>query len=223
MPFFSLGQSSRLLVGIRLQGRKSHPAWRRDNCLFWLYTCRFWKHLAEDRRWSTVLYFLRLGWNSILWYSSCWSWRPSGYRVEENGCQNRETLPGQSPNGTWLRLRVGLVWSTALWFLFYWQKWRISQTIVRVISAILSILLGCLLFVAVPILVFQKVEGWTLLESAYFVVITLTTVGFGDYVAGKLHLDVCTFRPCPFWETDLTLHILRDGTSAKKSFKVLAE
>ncbi|XP_054482403.1 potassium channel subfamily K member 4 [Anoplopoma fimbria] len=64
------------------------------------------------------------------------------------------------------------------------RKWRVSPTIVRVISAVLSILLGCLLFVAVPILVFQKVEGWTLLESAYFVVITLTTVGFGDYVAG---------------------------------------
>ncbi|XP_069002979.1 potassium channel subfamily K member 4 [Embiotoca jacksoni] len=63
-------------------------------------------------------------------------------------------------------------------------KWRVSPTIVRVISAVLSILLGCLLFVAVPILVFQKVEQWTLLESAYFVVITLTTVGFGDYVAG---------------------------------------
>ncbi|TNM85126.1 hypothetical protein fugu_009304 [Takifugu bimaculatus] len=64
-------------------------------------------------------------------------------------------------------------------------KWRVSPTIVRVISALLSILLGCLLFVAVPILVFQKVEKWTLLESAYFVVITLTTVGFGDYVAGS--------------------------------------
>ncbi|XP_031166578.2 potassium channel subfamily K member 4 [Sander lucioperca] len=64
------------------------------------------------------------------------------------------------------------------------RKWRVSPTIVRVISAVLSILLGCLLFVAVPILVFQEVEGWTLLESAYFVVITLTTVGFGDYVAG---------------------------------------
>ncbi|KAF0038137.1 hypothetical protein F2P81_008621 [Scophthalmus maximus] len=63
-------------------------------------------------------------------------------------------------------------------------KWRVSPTIVRVISAVLSILLGCLLFVAVPILVFQEVEGWSLLESAYFVVITLTTVGFGDYVAG---------------------------------------
>ncbi|XP_026225615.1 potassium channel subfamily K member 4 isoform X2 [Anabas testudineus] len=63
-------------------------------------------------------------------------------------------------------------------------KWRVSPTIVRVISAVLSILLGCLLFVAVPILIFQEVEGWSLLESAYFVVITLTTVGFGDYVAG---------------------------------------
>ncbi|XP_047462142.1 potassium channel subfamily K member 4 [Mugil cephalus] len=63
-------------------------------------------------------------------------------------------------------------------------KWRVSPTIVRVISAVLSILLGCVLFVAVPILVFQRVEEWTFLESAYFVVITLTTVGFGDYVAG---------------------------------------
>lgn len=64
------------------------------------------------------------------------------------------------------------------------QKWRVSPTIVRVISAVLSILLGCLLFVALPIFVFQEVEKWSLLESAYFVVITLTTVGFGDYVAG---------------------------------------
>ncbi|XP_023650868.1 potassium channel subfamily K member 4-like [Paramormyrops kingsleyae] len=63
-------------------------------------------------------------------------------------------------------------------------KWRVSPTIVRVISAALSILLGCLLFIAVPILVFKEVEKWTLLEAAYFVVITLTTVGFGDYVAG---------------------------------------
>uniref|UniRef100_A0A3P8SL97 Potassium channel subfamily K member 4 n=1 Tax=Amphiprion percula TaxID=161767 RepID=A0A3P8SL97_AMPPE len=66
-------------------------------------------------------------------------------------------------------------------------KRQVSPTIVRVISAVLSILLGCLLFVAVPILVFKEVEKWSLLESAYFVVITLTTVGFGDYVAGSDH------------------------------------
>uniref|UniRef100_A0A3P8VRG2 Potassium channel subfamily K member 4 n=2 Tax=Cynoglossus semilaevis TaxID=244447 RepID=A0A3P8VRG2_CYNSE len=68
-------------------------------------------------------------------------------------------------------------------------KWRVSATIVRVISAVLSILLGCALFVALPIFVFQEVEQWSLLESAYFVVITLTTVGFGDYVAGDSGIE----------------------------------
>ncbi|XP_029468697.1 potassium channel subfamily K member 4 [Rhinatrema bivittatum] len=63
-------------------------------------------------------------------------------------------------------------------------KWRVSPTIVRVISAVLFILIGCLLFVLIPTIVFQKVEKWTLLEAIYFVVITLTTCGFGDYVAG---------------------------------------
>lgn len=54
----------------------------------------------------------------------------------------------------------------------------------RVISAVLSILIGCLIFLAVPTVVFQKVENWKFLEAFYFVVITLTTVGFGDYVPG---------------------------------------
>ncbi|KAM3825001.1 LOW QUALITY PROTEIN: potassium channel subfamily K member 4 [Vipera latastei] len=63
-------------------------------------------------------------------------------------------------------------------------KWQVSATIVRILSALLFILIGCLLFVSLPTLIFQHVEGWSFLESIYFVVITLTTVGFGDYVAG---------------------------------------
>ncbi|XP_035505650.1 potassium channel subfamily K member 4 isoform X1 [Scophthalmus maximus] len=61
-------------------------------------------------------------------------------------------------------------------------KRMVRPTTVRVISAVLSILIGCLIFLAVPTVVFQRVEDWSLLESLYFVVITLTTVGFGDYV-----------------------------------------
>lgn len=55
----------------------------------------------------------------------------------------------------------------------------------RLISAVLSILIGCLIFLAVPTFVFRRVESWSILEAFYFVVITLTTVGFGDYVPGR--------------------------------------
>ncbi|XP_030000541.1 potassium channel subfamily K member 4 isoform X2 [Sphaeramia orbicularis] len=64
------------------------------------------------------------------------------------------------------------------------MKRKVRPTTVRVSSAVLSILIGCLIFLAVPTVVFQKVERWSFLESLYFVVITLTTVGFGDYVPG---------------------------------------
>ncbi|CAG09771.1 unnamed protein product, partial [Tetraodon nigroviridis] len=63
-------------------------------------------------------------------------------------------------------------------------KRKVRPTTVRWISAVLSILIGCLIFLAVPTFVFQRVEDWSILEAFYFVVITLTTVGFGDYVPG---------------------------------------
>lgn len=52
-------------------------------------------------------------------------------------------------------------------------------------STILFILAGCIVFVAIPAFFFQYIEGWTTLDAFYFVVITLTTVGIGDYVAGN--------------------------------------
>lgn len=69
-------------------------------------------------------------------------------------------------------------------FLCVLQHWDISQTKIRVISTLLFVLFGCLLFVALPATIFKNIEGWSALESLYFVVITLTTIGFGDFVAG---------------------------------------
>ncbi|CAM4694597.1 unnamed protein product [Leuciscus chuanchicus] len=65
------------------------------------------------------------------------------------------------------------------------DKWNVSQTKIRVISTFLFILFGCLLFVTLPAVIFKHIEGWSALESIYFVVITLTTIGFGDFVAGE--------------------------------------
>ncbi|NXY86567.1 KCNKA protein, partial [Alcedo cyanopectus] len=64
-------------------------------------------------------------------------------------------------------------------------KKQVSQTKIRVISTILFILAGFIVFVTIPAVIFKHIEGWTALESIYFVVVTLTTVGFGDFVAGR--------------------------------------
>lgn len=53
----------------------------------------------------------------------------------------------------------------------------------------LFLLWGLLVHLVIPPFVFMSMEQWTYLEGFYFSFITLTTVGFGDYVAGRfLHL-----------------------------------
>lgn len=87
-------------------------------------------------------------------------------------------------------MRTGAVLLTMgfLFFPFPFQKWNVSQTKIRIISTIIFILFGCVLFVALPAVIFKHIEGWNTLDAIYFVVITLTTIGFGDYVAGKIFL-----------------------------------
>lgn len=68
-----------------------------------------------------------------------------------------------------------------------------APELVRTLSAVLFLLIGCLLFVLTPAIVFYCVEDWSELEAIYFVVVTLTTVGFGDYVAGEATFLVLSF------------------------------
>ncbi|XP_012737328.2 potassium channel subfamily K member 16-like [Fundulus heteroclitus] len=42
---------------------------------------------------------------------------------------------------------------------------------------------GTVLFFIVPMLVFQQHEGWTYSQAIYYCFITLSTIGFGDFVA----------------------------------------
>nr|XP_019954234.1 PREDICTED: potassium channel subfamily K member 2-like [Paralichthys olivaceus] len=77
--------------------------------------------------------------------------------------------------------------------------WDISQTKIRVISTLLFVLFGCLLFVALPAAIFKYIEGWSALESLYFVVITLTTIGFGDFVAGGSDIEYLDYYKPVVW------------------------
>jgi voltage-gated potassium channel Kch len=45
-----------------------------------------------------------------------------------------------------------------------------------------ALLLLCLLISALQAVVFRLIEGWPLIDSFYFAVVTMATVGYGDFV-----------------------------------------
>ncbi|XP_033836421.1 potassium channel subfamily K member 5-like [Periophthalmus magnuspinnatus] len=86
-----------------------------------------------------------------------------------------------------------LVWISQLGSFFGDRARRLSQVLIRrgvsvkkvqLTCTVCFLLWGLILHLLMPPLVFMSMEGWTYLEGLYFSFITLTTVGFGDYVAG---------------------------------------
>ncbi|XP_072250565.1 potassium channel subfamily K member 5-like [Leuresthes tenuis] len=86
-----------------------------------------------------------------------------------------------------------LVWISELGSFFGDRAKRLSQVLIRrgvsvkkvqFTCTVLFLLWGVLVHLVIPPFVFMSVEGWSYLEGIYFSFITLTTVGFGDYVAG---------------------------------------
>jgi len=56
---------------------------------------------------------------------------------------------------------------------------------VEVLAVGLFVASGSLLFLVIPPLLFSYVEGWSYGEGFYYAFITLSTIGFGDYVVGE--------------------------------------
>ncbi|KAM8734771.1 potassium channel subfamily K member 5-like [Acanthopagrus schlegelii] len=86
-----------------------------------------------------------------------------------------------------------LVWLSTLGSFFGDRAKRLSQVLIRkgvsvkkvqLICTVLFLLWGLLVHLLIPPVVFMALEDWTYLEGLYYSFITLTTVGFGDYVAG---------------------------------------
>lgn len=86
-----------------------------------------------------------------------------------------------------------LVWISRLGSFFGDRAKRLSGIMIRKGVSVkkiqftctaLFLLWGLFVHLVIPPFVFMSMEGWTYLEGIYFSFITLTTVGFGDYVAG---------------------------------------
>lgn len=63
---------------------------------------------------------------------------------------------------------------------------RLSHSqLLQILGLALFLTLGTLVILIFPPMVFSHVEGWSFGEGFYFAFITLSTIGFGDYVVGE--------------------------------------
>ncbi|XP_065449893.1 potassium channel subfamily K member 16-like isoform X3 [Chrysemys picta bellii] len=60
-----------------------------------------------------------------------------------------------------------------------------SSKKIKFLTLLFFLVMGILVFLCLPSLVFQVVEGWSYSEGVYFAFITLSTIGFGDYVVER--------------------------------------
>ncbi|XP_063774912.1 potassium channel subfamily K member 17 [Pseudophryne corroboree] len=61
-----------------------------------------------------------------------------------------------------------------------------QQRPVKYFSSFCAVVAGLLLFFLLPPILFRGMEGWTYEEGFYYAFITLSTIGFGDYVIGRV-------------------------------------
>ena len=77
--------------------------------------------------------------------------------------------------------------------------WSGRSALVRVIlEGIIFVLLWTGLFLFIPAIVFHYIEAspeWDYVDSVYFTFITLSTIGFGDMVAGSCPQCLSFFLP----------------------------
>ena len=64
-------------------------------------------------------------------------------------------------------------------------KRRWGPTTSRIAGTILLFLIALIFFIIVPGIIFNAIEGWHIRDSIYYTSITLTTVGFGDFVPAE--------------------------------------
>ncbi|XP_032318902.1 potassium channel subfamily K member 17 isoform X1 [Camelus ferus] len=65
-----------------------------------------------------------------------------------------------------------------------WEDQPRRSQLLRTLGLALFLSLGTVVVLIFPPMVFSHVEGWSFSEGFYFAFITLSTIGFGDYVVG---------------------------------------
>ena len=55
----------------------------------------------------------------------------------------------------------------------------------KYLNMVIIILIGVSLLFVGPTFLFMNVEGWRMMDAIYYCFVTLSTIGFGDFIPGK--------------------------------------
>lgn len=71
-----------------------------------------------------------------------------------------------------------------------------EQLWVRLLVLLVGSIIGLVAFIFIPAIIFSAIDGWTYFEAIYFSFVSLTTVGFGDFVPSAPSRSVGLYRVC---------------------------
>ena len=81
--------------------------------------------------------------------------------------------------------RIGSINDKFISYVLRPVKRRWGSSVSHFTSVIILILISTIIFALIPAIIYDNIEEWNFWESFYFTVVTLTTVGFGDYVPAQ--------------------------------------
>lgn len=144
---------------------------------------RLWEHQPQHHSWTDLLRLLRRVRDPAQHGGA-----EQGGQVHAGDREEHLWLPGgeDGPQGEEGRSTVSLMSVRSVAWLQLWLTSALSlKKCTRFFVHLVSYLCGAALFFIVPMVVFQQHEGWTYSQAIYYCFITLSTIGFGDFVAGN--------------------------------------
>lgn len=96
-------------------------------------------------------------------------------------------------------------------------KTKPSETRASMVADIILYLIpGFVIFIFLPTGVFMHFEGWTFVESFYYAFVTLSTIGFGDFVAGN-EFSCWWLQVSILWTTHARAGLTKNGVLGKRT------
>ena len=101
-----------------------------------------------------------------------------------NGCGQFKALSEISGNmaSSFFGKNIGIKWVEVYCTQTNQGYGKVSKNITKDLFQVAYFIFGCGIFLVIPAYVFHLVEDWSYIDAVYFAIVSLTKIGFGDFV-----------------------------------------